>query len=193
MNTQTHLLLASAVLTKRGSKARNVAILLGAFLPDLPVFALFGIAKLMGFTDHQIFGDFYFREEMRNLMGLFNSFFVAALIAGIGWLFKDRWFGWPMVFFAAAMTIHAASDLPVHVDDGHRHFWPFSSFVYSSPFSYWDGAHHGGIVSLIEAALGIVCAVVVWGRFPVPWIRALCGIAIFAYVAVPVFWFWRFG
>ncbi|MEM9473137.1 MAG: hypothetical protein AAGA00_14365 [Pseudomonadota bacterium] len=193
MNTHTHLLLASALLARRGEKARNIAVVVGAFLPDVPVFALFGIASAMGYSSQEVFGDFYFRDEMRNLMGAFNSFFVAAVIAGAGWFFRERWWGWPLVFFAAAMTIHAATDLPVHVDDGHRHFWPFSSFVFNSPFSYWDRSHNGGTVSVIEAVLGIVCAIVLWRRFPVMWIRVLCASAIAAYIAVPAYWIWMFG
>ncbi len=193
MNTQTHLLLATALLTNRGAKARNVAVVAGAFLPDLPVFALFGIASAMGYTSQDVFGDFYFREDMRNLMGAFNSFLVAALIAACGWGFREKWWGWPMVFFAAAMTVHAATDLPVHVDDGHRHFWPFSSFVFNSTLSYWDDSHHGGIVSVVEAGLGIICSVVLWRRFPVTWIRLLCATAITAYIAIPAYWIWMFG
>ncbi len=193
MNTQTHLLLASAVLTRRGEKARNIAVVVGALLPDLPVFALFGIASAMGYTSQDVFGDFYFREEMRNLMGAFNSFFVAALIAAGGWVFREKSWGWPMVFLAAAMAIHAVTDLPVHVDDGHRHFWPFSSFVFSSPVSYWDQSHHGGLVSVIGATLGIGSAIVLWRRFPAMWIRLLCAVAIAAYIAVPVYWIWMFG
>lgn len=193
MNTQTHLLLASALLAKRGEKARNVAIVVGAFLPDVPVFALFGIASAMGYSSQDIFGDFYFRAEMRNLMGAFNSFLAAALIGAAGWVFRDRLWGWPMVFFAAAVAIHAATDLPLHVDDGHRHFWPLSSFVFNSPLSYWDNSHHGGIVSVVEAVLGIICAIVLWRRFPVMWIRVLCATAIAAYIAVPAYWLWIFG
>lgn len=193
MNTQTHLLLASGLLTRRGEKARNVAIVMGALLPDVPVFALFGIASAMGYTSQDVFGDFYFRDDMRNLMGAFNSFFVAALIAATGWLFREKWWGWPMVFLAAAITVHAATDLPVHVDDGHRHFWPFSSFVFNSPLSYWDNSHHGGIVSVVEAVLGIVCAVILWRRFPDRRIRLLCALAITAYIAVPAYWIWMFG
>ncbi len=193
MNTQTHLLLASALLTKRGEKARNIAIVAGALLPDLPVYALFGIASLLGYPSQQVFDDLYFREEMRSLMGLFNSFFVAAAIAAAGWLLRDKWWGWPMVFFAAAMAVHAATDLPVHVDDGHRHFWPFSKFVFNSPLSYWNHSHHGGVVSLVETALGIICALVVWRRFPVLWIRVLCATAITAYIAIPVYWNWVLG
>ncbi len=193
MNTQTHLLLASGLLTRRGEKARNVAIVVGAFLPDVPVFALFGIASAMGYTSQDVFGDFYFRNDMRNLMGAFNSFFVAGLIAATGWFCREKWWGWPMVFLAAAMTVHAATDLPVHVDDGHRHFWPFSSFVFNSPLSYWDNSHHGGIVSVVEAVLGIVCAVILWRRFPDRRIRLLCAVAITAYIAVPAYWIWMFG
>lgn len=193
MNTQTHLLLASALLTKRGEKARNVAIVAGALLPDVPVFALFSIASAMGYTSQDVFGDFYFRDEMRNLMGAFNSFLVAALIAAAGWVFREKWWGWPMIFFAAAMTVHAATDLPVHVDDGHRHFWPFSNFVFNSPLSYWDRSHHGGVVSMIEAVLGTTCAIVLWRRFPVTWIRLLCASAITAYIALPAYWIWMFG
>jgi len=193
VNTQTHLLLASGLLTRRGEKARNVAIVVGAFLPDVPVFALFGIASAMGYTSQDVFGDFYFRNDMRNLMGAFNSFFVAGLIAATGWFCREKWWGWPMVFLAAAMTVHAATDLPVHVDDGHRHFWPFSSFVFNSPLSYWDNSHHGGIVSVVEAVLGIVCAVILWRRFPDRRIRLLCAVAITAYIAVPAYWIWMFG
>ncbi|MGB5213898.1 MAG: hypothetical protein WBN88_09680 [Anderseniella sp.] len=192
MNTQTHLLLASGLLTRRGEKARNVAIVVGAFLPDVPVFALFGIASAMGYTSQDVFGDFYFRNDMRNLMGAFNSFFVAGLIAATGWFCREKWWGWPMVFLAAAMTVHAATDLPVHVDDGHRHFWPFSSFVFNSPLSYWDNSHHGGTVSVVEAVLGIVCAVILWRRFPDRRIRLLCAVAITAYIAVPAYWIWMF-
>jgi hypothetical protein len=193
VNTQTHLLFASALLTKRGEKARNVAIVVGAFLPVVPVFALFGIASAMGYTSQDVFGGFYFRDEMRNLMGAFNSFVVAALIAAAGWVFHEKWWGWPMIFFAAAMTVHAATDLPVHADDGHRHFWPFSNFVFNSPLSYWDRSHHGGVVSMIEAVLGTTCAIVLWRRFPVTWIRFLCASAITAYIAVPAYWIWMFG
>jgi membrane-bound metal-dependent hydrolase YbcI (DUF457 family) len=193
VNTQTHLLLASGLLTRRGEKARNVAIVVGAFLPDVPVFALFGIASAMGYTSQDVFGDFYFHNDMRNLMGAFNSFFVAGLIAATGWFCREKWWGWPMVFLAAAMTVHAATDLPVHVDDGHRHFWPFSSFVFNSPLSYWDNSHHGGMVSVVEAVLGIVCAVILWRRFPDRRIRLLCAVAITAYIAVPAYWIWMFG
>ncbi len=193
MNTQTHILLASALLTRRGEKARNIAVVVGAFLPDVPVFALFGIASAMGYTSQDVFDDFYFRAEMRNIMGAFNSFFVAAVFAVAGWFFRERWWGWPLVFFAAAIAVHAATDLPVHVDDGHRHFWPFSSFVFNSPYSYWDRSHGGGTVSVIEAVFGIVCAIVLWRRFPIMWIRLLCASAIAAYIAVPAYWIWIFG
>ena len=193
MNSQTHLLLACALLARRGDKVRNAAVVTGSILPDLPVYGLYAVASAQGFNSQEVFGDLYFREEMRNLMGLVNSFFVALAIAVAGWLFRDRWWGWALLFFAAAMALHAIGDLPVHVDDGHRHFWPFSTWVFNSPLSYWDREHHGGMVSLLEMSLGIICAIVVWVRFPVTWIRVLCAGAIAAYIAVPAYWMWTFA
>ena len=42
MNSQTHLLLASGLLTKRGEKARNIAVVAGAVLPVLLALPLGG-------------------------------------------------------------------------------------------------------------------------------------------------------
>lgn len=66
MNTQTHLLLASALLTKRGEKARNIAIVAGALLPDLPVYALFGIASLQGYSSCEFSGGCSFGPLEKN-------------------------------------------------------------------------------------------------------------------------------
>jgi len=51
------------------------------------------------------------------------------------------------------MVIHAVLDLPVHHDDAHRHFFPFSNYRFMSPISYWDPKHYGNIVALVEQLL----------------------------------------
>jgi hypothetical protein len=193
VNTQTHILLASALFTKRALPITNMAIFLGAFLPDLPLYMLFAGARILGYSDNDVFGDFYWREPMRNIMGASHSFVVAGVIALAGYWYRERLWGKPAMFFAAAMALHAATDLPVHVDDGHRHFWPLSRYVFNSPVSYWDPAHYGNYIAPFEAILGIISAIVVMRRFRAMWIKVLCGLAIAAYVTVPAYFLWVFA
>jgi hypothetical protein len=52
-------------------------------------------------------------------------------------------------------------DLPLHHEDAHRHFLPFTNWRFISPVSYWDPEYHGRIIAVIEilftlAACGVV-------------------------------------
>lgn len=49
-----------------------------------------------------------------------------------------------------SMVFHSLGDLPVHHDDAHRHFFPFSDYRLISPISYWDPQHYGRIVAGVE-------------------------------------------
>ncbi len=49
-------------------------------------------------------------------------------------------------------------DLPVHHDDGHRHFFPLSDWRFASPVSYWDPEHYGRIVGTAEAVFVVAGA-----------------------------------
>ena len=64
------------------------------------------------------------------------------------------------------MLLHSAFDLPLHHDDAHRHFFPLSDVRFASPLSYWDPAHYGNPMALLE--LGLVCgaSIWLWARFP---------------------------
>ena len=68
---------------------------------------------------------------------------------------------WMWLFLS--MALHALTDLPLHHDDGHRHFWPFSNWRFESPVSYWDPAHHGAVVASLEA-LGVLAGCVLLAR-----------------------------
>ena len=56
----------------------------------------------------------------------------------------------------AAALLHLTFDLPFHHDDAHPHFWPFSDWRFTSPLSYWDPAHDGGVIALAEVGLAVV-------------------------------------
>jgi len=96
---------------------------------------------------------------VQNIVALFHSI----PLAGIGWLIA-YYFGWPSVQILFISTIlHSVGDLPVHNDDAHRHFFPFSNYRFISPFSYWDRKHYGSIVSLVEMLLVLLSTYRVFG------------------------------
>ena len=83
----------------------------------------------------------------------------AALALGL-WLARD----W-IIAFAGAGLLHLLTDLPLHHNDGHPHFWPLTDWVYASPISYWDYAHHGAVVGPIEGLVSLGLCVLLWRRF----------------------------
>jgi len=48
------------------------------------------------------------------------------------------------------MFLHSCFDFPFHHSDAHHHFFPFSTWQFHSPISYWEPAYHGQIVGSIE-------------------------------------------
>ena len=96
-----------------------------------------------------------------------NSIPVYAALAVAGWVVSRK----GMALFAASAIIHCVLDLLVHHDDGHRHFFPFSDFRFQSPVSYWDPAHHGNIIGLLEIVLVIALSVWLWFALQ----QATCG------------------
>ena len=58
------------------------------------------------------------------------------------------------------MAVHCVTDLLVHREDAHAHFFPLSSWRFVSPVSYWDPRHYGAVVGLVELVLVFGGAVV---------------------------------
>ena len=72
-----------------------------------------------------------------------------------------------------SMVMHSLLDLPVHNDDAHRHFFPFSDYRFISPFSYWDVNHYGAIVAFVEMSLVLASTVYLFSAFRSYWVRGL--------------------
>ena len=73
----------------------------------------------------------------------------------------------------ASILLHCLEDLPLHHDDGHRHFWPFSNFRFESPVSYWDPNYYGAIAGQIELGLMLIASVYVFRRVRSRWTKGL--------------------
>lgn len=187
MNSPTHSLLALALLSRRGSPKRNWAVFIGSLVPDIAIYLWYPYqAFIKGESGRRIWSELYFEPPMQNLIALFNSIPIYAVLAAAGYAARGRLWGKCLLVFALAALIHMATDLPVHGHDAYRHFWPISDWRFYSPFSYWEVDHHAGWVSVIEAALAIGSIIVICKRFPRLWVKIVLGIFAGLYVLMPV-------
>lgn len=198
MMSQTHILLAATVLAKPGKPLRNTAVVIGAFVPDVAIYSLFAWSKLAGIDERTVWDTLYWQEPWQTYTAAGNSIPLYAillllglvLLRGVPVLFRAGLF---LTFFALAALIHIGGDLPVHVADAHRHFWPLSDWKFISPISYWNPDHHGRIFSFIEAAGGLVLCAILFRRFKTWWVRGALGLLVVAYIAVPTYFILKLG
>ncbi|MBC7281378.1 hypothetical protein [Hoeflea sp.] len=199
MNTQSHLLLASALFTRPGRdyRLRNAAVIIGALTPDAVIFAMFVWSKLVGAPESEVWSNWYFNPPWLTAIDWMNSLPLFGAVLLVGWLLpKDppglAVLSSALMLFALAAITHLLADLPLHVNDGHAHFVPFTEWRFVSPVSYWDPRYYGAIVSLLELALGIVLIIILWRRFAGWQVRALLAVAVISY-AIPYIWFVLLG
>ncbi|MEO0883074.1 MAG: hypothetical protein AAFY34_10105 [Pseudomonadota bacterium] len=192
MMTQTHLLVAAALFTRRDSVRRNSAVIAGALIPDAAIFILFGWAVMTGIPQETLWREVYWQDPWQTWTAAGNSIplYLTGLLISLALIRpgdgRPRWQALPALFCLAALT-HLMADIPLHNDDAHQHFWPLSDWRFYSPVSYWDRDHHAGIVAPLETLLGLVLCIVLFRRFRSLWVRGVLGISILAYLAVPLF------
>ncbi len=157
MNTPSHAIINLAIFTSLPFPHANLAIVVGAILPDLPIFLLYFWAKfIQKLPERQIWTQSYWQPGVQNWVALFHSIPIAVLAAIVA-----HYCGWETgQIILMSMVLHSLGDLPVHHDDAHRHFFPLSDYRLISPISYWDPQHYGGIVALVEV-LGVWVATAV--------------------------------
>ncbi|MGB3265790.1 MAG: hypothetical protein WBA89_17740 [Microcoleus sp.] len=160
MKTPSHAIINLAILGRAQHSEFNLLIVTGGILPDIPIFLFYFWAKYIArLPEATIWSTAYYEPFVQNIVALFHSIPLAV----IGWLIA-YYFGWQSVqilFFS--MILHSLGDLPVHNDDAHRHFFPFSNYRFISPISYWDRKHYGSIVSVVEMLLVLLSTVRVFG------------------------------
>ena len=187
MNSPTHTLLALALLSKRGDKKRNWAVVLGSIIPDAAIYLWAPYQRFVnGVSGETLWRELYFAQPMQNLIAYFNSIPIYGLLAVTGYAARAKTWGKLTLVFALAALIHMATDLPVHNHDAYRHFWPLSDWRFISPFSYYEREHHAGWVSLIEALLALISIIVLWRRFPKLWVKILLGVLTVFYLILPI-------
>ncbi|WP_293129782.1 hypothetical protein [Microcoleus sp. bin38.metabat.b11b12b14.051] len=160
MKTPSHAIINLAILGKPELPQFNLIIAIGGILPDLPIFLFYFWAKYIArLPEAKIWSEAYYEPFNQNVVALFHSIPLAVM----GWLIA-YYFGWQnLQIMFLSMVLHSLGDLPLHNDDAHRHFFPFSNYRFISPISYWDRNHYGSIVSVVEMLLVMLSSYHVFG------------------------------
>lgn len=178
MLTSTHMLLGAAAATKPHFRTRLVALaLFGGLLPDLSIVIMFAYTRVVGMQGRDVWrapDGLYWQEPWQTFSAISNSIPLWMTLSLIGiYFFKrsDRLkdFGLALLVLSFSCLLHVLGDFPVHTDDAHVHFWPFSDWRFNSPVSYYQSSHYGDIFRMFEmtGALALTAYLVVlyktWG------------------------------
>lgn len=185
MHTPAHLAASLLVWPKENRWVDASAVAFGAVLPDLSMFFFFAYQKAIGTPNKEIWETVYFEERWQYCFDLFNSIPMAILLFVIFRWLKVRW----AQLLVASAGLHMLCDLPVHHDDGHRHFLPISNWRFESPVSYWDPAHFGVLFATLELVFAVSALIYVMRIGEKPMSRIAIGtLAIYAIgIAILIF------
>ena len=124
MNTPTHGIINLALLIKPQTPQANLAIVIGGILPDIPIFIFYLWAKFIArLPEVKIWSEAYYQPFIQNIVAIFHSIPLAIIC----WLIS-YYFGWQILqVICISLLLHSLLDLPVHNDDAHKHFFPFSN------------------------------------------------------------------
>jgi hypothetical protein len=171
MNTPSHVLINLALHRAGGKRASFIpwkAILLGSFLPDVPL-AILSIAAsfyyrvLLGNNSPElmetVFHPLYFTNPIWiSAHNMLHSPLALGIYLAVMWRWRaqagkvQHWLFW----FFVSCSVHTSIDILTHFDDGPVLFWPLNwQFRFHSPVSYWDPAHFGGQFIIFELVLDV--------------------------------------
>ena len=156
MITTTHVILNTTILGSRKRPELNWPIVLGAILPDIPSFLVIfsplyyvlGVGNLLNYVFFQNCTDWFHSIPLA----------LTGLLLCLPFQFKSG------IYLFMSMTLHDLEDLPVHAQIAHKHFLPFSQYVFHSPISYWEPQYHASLIAPLEWLLVIICSIVLWRR-----------------------------
>lgn len=189
MQTPSHALIAAALalpLRRRAIKVHMPAVVLGAILPDIPLFflSLGGVAYFSWFAplppatrlgDH-LFDTLFFYDPLWIVAhNFFHSLPINGLLCAVGWWAMKRGKRWGRALFwlAISMLLHTVIDIATHYDDGPLFLMPFNwRYRFASPVSYWDAAHYGRQFGIFEGTLDLLLIVFFMVSYwPALWLR----------------------
>jgi membrane-bound metal-dependent hydrolase YbcI (DUF457 family) len=162
MHTPAHIVASLAVTKSLNKKSPATAAIWGAVIPDSPMYIFFAYEALwMGESQQDIWHTLYFQQGWQDFFDLFNSIPLISIGIFVAWRLKRSWW----LFLFLSMMVHMILDLPLHAEDAHRHFYPFSNYVFQSPISYWDSQYYGNIGMFLELCVLVISVYTIWPLF----------------------------
>jgi len=145
---------------------RTAALLVGSVLPDVP-FALLTViyevyyrwfsplpANPYNSVMEYLHFDLFFNDPIW-IVGhnTFHSLVVNLVLLCIGYVAVKHTYRWGILLFwlSGGMLLHTVVDIFTHTVDGPLIFFPLNwTYRFSSPVSYWEVDHFGGLFIVIE-------------------------------------------
>ncbi|UCG11585.1 MAG: hypothetical protein JSU72_13760 [Deltaproteobacteria bacterium] len=182
MNTPAHVAVNLVILGKKERPQTTAWIVVGAILPDLPMFLFYLYEKVWRkIPEHLIWSQAYDEPGWQVFFDLFNSLPLLILALLLALYRGARRFA----ALFASMVLHSLGDLLLHHDDAHRHLFPFSDWRFRSSVSYWDPRYFGEIVGPLEAVAVLGGCMILARRFTSVRARVLIGCLATSYA---VYW-----
>ncbi|MDX8392160.1 MAG: hypothetical protein R8K53_06295 [Mariprofundaceae bacterium] len=189
MNTPAHAIVNLLLFGKQHRERHALVIVIGALLPDLSMLLFYIQAKWRHLSEQEIWRDSYFSEAWQASFDTFHSFPLIGLAFLLAWrMQKPLW----MLFFAS-MFVHSCFDFPLHHNDAHHHFFPFSMWQFHSPVSYWNPQYYGQIAAMIELFSVLVGGAWMLHTGKSPALRKSVGFILLFYLSVwgLSIWWWQ--
>jgi hypothetical protein len=183
MRTYSHFLMTAVLnegLKGRGFPVHTKALLLGSFVPDLPLVLLtLGYFAYRAWFEPLAPGEHIYGSRYDNLYfyhpfwlishNLFHAPLPVGLMALAGYQFglrQQKTWGMALFWFAVGCGFHALVDILTHYDDGPLLFFPLDwSYRFPAPVSYWDPRHGGRTFTLLERLLDLIILVYLAGAW----------------------------
>ncbi|HSH01825.1 MAG TPA: hypothetical protein VLL52_04840 [Anaerolineae bacterium] len=177
MRTYTHGLLTAVLgrkLAEKGVAVDEKAFLAGAVVPDIPFLVL---SSWYSFDrrwrrpylpDETLCSPTYnwlFRNDPWWIFtyNVLHAPLVLLLLAAVGFLGRRRPWGRRLLWFVVACMGHTGIDMVTHVDDGPLWQFPFDwQTRWAAPVSYWDEAHGGRWMRVVEHLLDVGLLLIWW-------------------------------
>lgn len=180
MNTPAHIVINLLCLGREDHQTIITPVVVGAILPDAPMFVFYFVEKLIKQTPESvIWREAYYDRGWQNFIDLFNSLPLILLALGFS-IYGGSKIG---MLLCCSMVLHIVGDLPLHHDDAHRHFFPFSDWRFISPISYWDPRHYGLLVTKIEILSVVASSIFLAVGYESWWSKGLLGVVAMGYGA----------